>query len=424
MDKRLILVMLFAAVGMFVMANWSCGREEVVRPEEIRSKRLVVYDQEKYQELARLWEKYNKAYPSEFAYGNWVYAERYAGHDFIPLVKRGLKKYPDNPLLLYLASMENQGKPEDRQALEYLERAVAIDPNFLDPWFSLVTIYMSFGDDEKVNLALRKILESGYVHDDIYDYNYNVLIGLEQNAVLISNGDNDTYPVWILQRILNVRPDVTLANMSLLNTKWYPVYLVEHGAPQFVTASEVEAIRDSSDQALAARTEKTPVWNPYSYPLITKMIGAAERERRPVYFAHTVYEDEFIKSYKEQGCLLGLATLVTPCGDDKNKRLEDAMRIWVNQFRTGGMDSWRLRSTKPTDAGRMLMPNYAFVAAVSAAKLKGASPELRGALFKWYRAHVEPILNEDMKKKVCQVWCEIEDVPEISEWCKVQDCRM
>lgn len=424
MDRKLLAMILFAAVGLFVFASWSCGREAVVRPEEIRSKRIVVYDQNTYQELAELWNKYNKAYPSEFAYGNWAYAERYAGHEFIPLVKKGLKKYPDNPLLLYLASMENQGKPNDQQALEYLERAVAIDPGFTDAWFMLVTIYMGYGDDEKTNLALRKILESGYIRDDIYDYNYNVLAGLAPNAVLITNGDNDTYPVWVLQRSLNVRPDVTLANMSLLNTEWYPVYLVDHGAPKFVTAGEVTAIRDSANQALAARTEKGPVMNPYANPLLAKMIGAATRENRPVYFAHTLCDDEFTKAYKQNGRLLGLTTLVTPSAEDEQTQLAQAMRNWLGNFRTGGLDSWRLRSAKPTDSGKMLVPNYAFVAAVSAGKLKDTAPELRIELFNWYRAHVEPHLNEDMKKNFCQLWCEIEDVPEISEWCKTQGCRM
>lgn len=422
MDRKLIGMLLFSAVGIFVFASWSCGREEVVRPEEIRSKRLYVYDQSTYQDLAELWSKYNKAYPSEYAYGNWCYAERYAGHDFIPLVKKGLKKYPDNPLLLYLASMENQGRPNDKQALEYLEKAVAIDPGFIDPWFSLVTIYMGFGDDEKMNLALRKILESGYIHEDIYDYNYNVLMSLEPNAVLITNGDNDTYPVWVLQQIMNVRPDVSLANMSLMNTEWYPVFLVERGAPKFTTASDVKAVRDSVDQAIASRTEKTPIMNSYANPLLAKMISAAERENRPVYFALTVCEDDFINSYKKSGRILGLATLVTPTKEDEAAQTAAVMRALLGEFRTGGLDSWRLRNSKPIDSGRMLSANYAYVTALSAGKLNETAPELRIKLFNWYRMHVEPLLNEDMKKNFCRLWCQIEDVPEISEWCKVQGC--
>lgn len=33
---------------------------------------------------------------------------------------------------------------------------------------------------------------------------------------MISNGDNDTYPVWVLQKAKNIRKDVTLLNISML----------------------------------------------------------------------------------------------------------------------------------------------------------------------------------------------------------------
>jgi hypothetical protein len=77
------------------------------------------------------------------------------------------------------------------------------------------------------------------------DFAVDILQSVEPYGILITAGDNDTFPLWYAQEVEGVRQDVTLANLSLMNTRWHLRQLRRRETPVFEPARAAELWRNA-----------------------------------------------------------------------------------------------------------------------------------------------------------------------------------
>lgn len=99
------------------------------------------------------------------------------------------------------------------------------------------------------------------------DVALDMLQSVAPYGILITAGDNDTFPLWYAQEVEGVRRDVTLANLSLMNTDWHLRQLRRRVLPDF-------------DSAGAAAIWRTQAWTRPTDPVFA--LNEAELDAIPL----------------------------------------------------------------------------------------------------------------------------------------------
>jgi hypothetical protein len=99
------------------------------------------------------------------------------------------------------------------------------------------------------------------------DIGTNYLMSCAPNSILFTYGDNDSFPVWYVQDVENVRPDVRVANLSYIQAGWY-ISMMRQKAFE----SDPMPLSLGQDKYIEGGREQLPVNNRVEKPVSLKEI--------------------------------------------------------------------------------------------------------------------------------------------------------
>ena len=94
------------------------------------------------------------------------------------------------------------------------------------------------------------------------DFGANYLESCEPNAVIFTNGDNDTFPLWYAQEVEGIRTDVRVCNTCYLQTDWYIDQMKKQAyesAPLPISWNRADYIQGTRDAAYVVPMTDKPV---------------------------------------------------------------------------------------------------------------------------------------------------------------------
>ncbi len=101
----------------------------------------------------------------------------------------------------------------------HLMKAIECDSTDAHPWLLVFGEAMHRGEPAMMRRSLRRLVETGFLTKAALAYGRWMLRALPENAILLTNGDMDTYPPCAVQEVEGFRKDVVIVNRGTLETK-------------------------------------------------------------------------------------------------------------------------------------------------------------------------------------------------------------
>ena len=298
----------FTILCFFIFIRAGLSRDQT---QTVYSIRIVQHDNAWYLNQMNLWEKEIKKNPKNAdAWYNYYKAIRYANFNEAQFQEDKLKKFneilsnmekyvPQSfefALMSYIITQCDQGGSGNDYS--WLEEAFRRNPKRTETYDSFMDRY-EVREPDINNLAKFSKLwyESGEIPSFLLEYNYNVLVSADENGIIFTHGDNDTYPLWILQQVKGIRRDVTVLNIYQI--RGYPEYL----------------LRKLNEKGIALKRQQLPNGQIDTYLADISDIIYKQNPDIKIYYALTMHH-RYIDFLKDKLFLTGLVNQYSPRGID------------------------------------------------------------------------------------------------------------
>lgn len=225
MKRSLLILAFLAAIHLPVNAQ---------KPEKVYSIIKVYKEYDWYTQQYGLWETetsrhkkdvegwvnlYAAARMARFTAPNETENEKW-NDAMVTVIERMEKAIPKTYEYYYIKAWDTSiweatDDGEQQVIASYAMNAYKLDPNRPQVYPDLMNYYMVKRNVPKMQEIAKKWVDTDDISANIYAMNYNMLMSTEKNSILLTAGDNDTYPAVVLQNGKNVRPDVSVMNIYL-----------------------------------------------------------------------------------------------------------------------------------------------------------------------------------------------------------------
>lgn len=228
-------------LSLAVFFSMGMAQAQEAEPEEVYSFTRVINSYEWYVTQHELWAKeVKKDKKSEEAWTNYYAATRYAGRkaesealrlewgEKEEVVLEQMAKHIPNTFAYY--HVMSWAKPiyqaeDPEQRKELISNALnahKLKPESSAVYPELMNIYEVYEyDPNKLKEVSELWKKSAHFTPVTLLLAHNMLNGAQKDAIILTAGDNDTYPLWVAQHADSVRQDLTVLNVFLAKIESY-----------------------------------------------------------------------------------------------------------------------------------------------------------------------------------------------------------
>lgn len=164
----------------------------------------------------KAWINYYKAKRAVYQkedYHFWVQNRAKVFKKLEPIIEDLHKNLPNSFGYYWLRSMNTTDEDE---AFKLASKAYDLAPERKETYEGLFVYYITRWQTDKAAIIADKILKANLYANALYQWNLNSLRVIDPDGIVITHGDLDTLPRWVLQTGASVRNDVLIVNEWLM----------------------------------------------------------------------------------------------------------------------------------------------------------------------------------------------------------------